>query len=152
MLGSTQLLGLMNVRSCHKSASSVPRPWHGRRYALLSMAACEAALQLQLPQYASVHEHWKILQNRSEKVVAPAPYPDVLGEHKCSTFGQEVTFVANDWHAGSCIWLPVPAPESRCNDQDCRSDSSALFAIHLMPCAVECMLSCASLAYRCCEL
>jgi hypothetical protein len=74
------------------------------RYALLSQAACEAALQLQLPRYASVHEHWKTLQNRSEKAVPPAPYTEVLGEKKCAVFGQEVTFIANDWHAGLKFW------------------------------------------------
>ena len=54
-----------------------------------------------------MHEHWKALQNRSEKMVPPAPYTDVLGEKKCASFGEEVTFVANDWHAGSRSHLPL---------------------------------------------
>lgn len=70
------------------------------RYALLSLAACEAALQLELPQYASVHEHWITLQERSKQVVPPGPYGEVLGEGKASTYGEDVVFVANDWHAG----------------------------------------------------
>jgi hypothetical protein len=71
------------------------------RYALLSVAACEASLQLQLPQYASVHEHWKTLQNRSDKVVPAGKYTDVFGATKCTSYGEEVTFIANDWHAGA---------------------------------------------------
>lgn len=97
-----QRIGLLQKGRKQNPLHSQNIPLHECRFALLSQAACEASLQLQLPQYASVHEHWKTLQNRSEKVVAPAQYPDVIGEHKCAIFGEEVTFVANDWHAGVC--------------------------------------------------
>lgn len=83
------------------TAARVSLVERGCRYALLSLAACEAALQLHLPQHASLHEHWVTLQERTCAEVLKGPYPDVLGEGKATPYGEDVVFVANDWHAGA---------------------------------------------------
>jgi hypothetical protein len=82
------------------------------RFALLSLAACEAALQLQLPTRRAVLPRWDQLDEQgpvhwaesSTKVKQAAPYSEILGKEKCSTMGEEVVFVANDWHAGVPTW------------------------------------------------
>lgn len=70
------------------------------RYALLSLAACEAALQLHLPQYATLHEHWVKLQATKGVDVPKGPYPEMLRDSKACPYGEDVVFIANDWHAG----------------------------------------------------
>ena len=109
------------------------------RFSLLCLAACEAALQLQLPKHSNDLQSWDVPDVGTLAATAapaaamqalsnggahdgdgategappaaaqrePAPYPDIFGEERCSTLGQDVVFIANDWHAGAacCPWL-----------------------------------------------
>lgn len=109
------------------------------RYALLSLAACEAALQLHLPQHASVHEHWVTLQERSGAEMLKGPYPDVVGEGKATPYGEDVVFVANDWHAG------VPCCSTRSRQPVAELPGSALWCGRAGACAAEAAWPCVHL-------
>jgi hypothetical protein len=112
------------------------------RFSLLCLAACEAALQLQLPVQTGFVLNWKLPEvfaaprssdaveisgSRSERSEGRGEggtkerggeegtkqregkggtkeakrYDELLGQDKCSAFGEDVVFVANDWHAGA---------------------------------------------------
>ena len=89
------------------------------RYSLLSLAACEAALQLFLPDISNRElspdaETRQRLQRRRERKPRhkPGPYSDILGEENCCLFGEDVVFVANDWHAGALAHFTFTSEET----------------------------------------
>ena len=76
----------------------------GCRFSLLSLAALEATLQLELPMYsASVRSLYRSSSGQSD---VSTDNQDSEGTPVgSSVYGEQVVFIANDWHAGPFQWF-----------------------------------------------
>jgi hypothetical protein len=103
--------GRLRTHYCHDCRTSC-------RYCLLCLAACEAALRLQLPAQAVSRPSAAMHAAHSSNGAGPAAGAEPLahgwngsagavsgahGQTQSSVYGQDVVFVANDWHAGAHI-------------------------------------------------
>ena len=117
------------------------------RFCLLSLAACEAAMHLQLPEASGLEQlaGTASKQNNgtaSERAAGsdssdngaqsnasksdPASYDQIFGPERCSALGDETVFVANDWHAGM---VPVYL-KHRYKAYGHLQNANALLAVH----------------------